>query len=372
MHAVVLVVDTNVLGVDPPLAGNAMLRLLDASQQEQLRLVVPELVVREAANAWSDAVAEQLRTVERAERRLADLGVRTAEPTMGPLEALRGDKEAEIRAELNRVGATCVALPPCSHEEIVERALARRQPFDASGKDGYRDTLLWETALELARTDDVIFVSRDVRAFFDGKPEAGMSRLLSAEVEQRCGRPDGLRLFFDLDRALDEAVRRTQEEVARAEQQRIDREAKRDLSRAIRREAFATDLRERLADAVYYADLEWSDMGALLPHRSTHAIEIDDVEEVAEVTVVSARRLSERVVADLSARLLVSVHADLPAAIARTLDEDDALVYGDMDEWGDARATALRAVVGYFEATFDAELTEPVQVRLRRLARSRR
>jgi hypothetical protein len=67
-------------------------------------------------------------------------------------------------------------FPRITHEAVVKRALQRRQPFDPEGKDGYRDTLLWESLIELTANDEVVFASRDIRAFFGGKADAGLAQ----------------------------------------------------------------------------------------------------------------------------------------------------------------------------------------------------
>jgi len=49
-----------------------------------------------------------------------------------------------------------------SHEEIVKRAIARKKPFDATDRKGYRDFLIWKTFLEVVRTystDDFHFIT---------------------------------------------------------------------------------------------------------------------------------------------------------------------------------------------------------------------
>lgn len=54
--------------------------------------------------------------------------------------------------------------PEVSHVEIVRRAVSRHPPFDSKG-GGYRDTLVWLRALELARAGGRIYLARRDKAF---------------------------------------------------------------------------------------------------------------------------------------------------------------------------------------------------------------
>lgn len=366
-----LVVDTNVVGVDPPLAGNAMQRLLDASRQGLVRLAVPELVVMEAANAWAHAVVGGIADLAKVEAKLASLGIVQTARERPSVSELRDQKREELTTQLREAFAEVPGLPATPHHELVERALNRIQPFDSGGKDGYRDVLLWEVVIGLAKHKDVIFVSRDIPAFFASKAERVMSRSLALEVSERCGRAQALQLFFDLDEALDCADRLTREEQGREAQATADREAKRLLAALLEQPGPSREVVRQMRDAVLQADLSWDEIGALLPHRKTSDVAIDRIEEVADIKVLDARQLSDRITADISARMLISVDVHLPASVASSIDEDDALVWEGTDRWGDARASALRTVGATFEASFNGDMAVS-SMRLQRLARTRR
>jgi hypothetical protein len=365
VHAVLVAVDTNVLGVDPPLAGNAMQRLLDSATQGDIRLAVPDLVIREAANAWALEVTEQLRLAEKASRRLSALGVRSRTRRWPSPDKLRADKEAELREQLQAANALVPPLPQGGHVDIVERALRRAKPFDANGRDGYRDTLLWETILTLAANEDVIFVSRDVRAYFENNHESGIDKRLAAELKKRCGRTGAVRLFFGLDKALDEAERRQQ-----SEQGARDRDVRRLITQSLGEPDFREMVTERFGYEIH--SLEWADLGALLPHRQTYEIWIENVEEIAEISVPSAHRLTDRVLAEMKATMLVAVRTKLPIAAATSIVQDEVMVFDDSgDEQGEVRVSALRTVKATFEATFDPDITKMTAVRLRKLTKLR-
>lgn len=70
---------------------------------------------------------------------------------------------AELAAWFQEVGAV-LRDPSVAHSELVERVLARRQPFN-SGEKGYRDALIWYSTLECAETGPVILLTANTNDF---------------------------------------------------------------------------------------------------------------------------------------------------------------------------------------------------------------
>lgn len=170
-----VVCDTNVLREQLTGASGPWQALLERSRLSTLKLVVPELVWLELEQLTRERVAEAYVKWRRGTDDLRRLGA-------GPPEWPANDEDRH-RAALDAVGAVRGAftasggvtpgLPDVPHLAVVRRALARQRPFDAAGKDGYRDALLWETVLALARGGQrVILVSADARAFASGKGES--------------------------------------------------------------------------------------------------------------------------------------------------------------------------------------------------------
>lgn len=198
-----VVLDTNVVGI-PPLDSNAHRLLLEASREGRIALVVPELVLRETANRWREEVQLLLDRRDEAELRLIELRALSWAQKSRALDpySLAHDMRERLEQQLRDHGASILGLPDASHDDIVSRALARRQPFDSGGKDGYRDVLLWETVLSLvAEGHDVALISADRRAF-STKARNELSRDLAAEAEALAERPEAVRLYPDLRSAL--------------------------------------------------------------------------------------------------------------------------------------------------------------------------
>ncbi len=61
-------------------------------------------------------------------------------------------------------------FPDIRHEIVVKRALQRKKPFKADGSTGYRDYLVWQTCLEVARryaNEEIHFITENTRDFAD-------------------------------------------------------------------------------------------------------------------------------------------------------------------------------------------------------------
>lgn len=62
--------------------------------------------------------------------------------------------------------------PIISHKDVVKRALQRKKPFKADGKDGYRDYLLWKNILHILKTykfGEIHFISENTSDFANPK-----------------------------------------------------------------------------------------------------------------------------------------------------------------------------------------------------------
>ena len=100
-----------------------------------------------------------------------------------------------------------VALQP-----LVARALARRKPFDAEGRKGFRDAVLWETILAMLAksSDEVILVTQNKNDFGDHGKLAGDLR---NDLRDRGLPEDCVKVCEGLARFAEEYVKPTLEEL---------------------------------------------------------------------------------------------------------------------------------------------------------------
>jgi predicted nucleic acid-binding protein len=236
-----VVVDTNVLTGDKPFMASAYLRALEATRAGQIRLVVPDIVLRETANRWAHSVAENDQAMTRAHRKLLRAGAEVGDlPDAVNIGRLHRLLIEESTAEIEGAGGLVPSLPQVGHEAIVSRALDRLQPFDSKGRNGYRDVLLWENVLELLRAGrQVLLVSNDRAAFSaGGKAEGVLAAHLSDEARAAAGRDGAIVLAHDLTATI-------------ATFASPDAEALAQFERLAEDEAFLENLDHRLDNELY-------------------------------------------------------------------------------------------------------------------------
>lgn len=99
-------------------------------------------------------------------------------------------------------------MPAVAHQEKLTHALRNRRPFDDQGKNGYRDSLIWHTLLDVCQRctgeSHVLFITNDTSDFCDTTSGTLTAQLLQelenyptvsfvhgsrAEVAVRCRAP---------------------------------------------------------------------------------------------------------------------------------------------------------------------------------------
>jgi hypothetical protein len=326
-----VVVDTNILRrrEEPPLGGIDMRRLLDESRRGILELVLPEIVVREAANQWAELVVEKAERYEDARAFLVRAGVLADD---GPTELhkmeIRAEAEARIRDLVIDSGGRIQALPAVGHDEVVGRALRREQPFDKKGHDGYRDVILWETVLEMAsESAPLVFISADRRAFFDGDFETGLSKKLADEFEARAKGGATIDLCRDVDAGLAVVRETVADEDKRMamliEQERANLELLARMNDLVGSDmVFAGKLYEAVEVALTTWDLGQDLRGYGIADSDVWGAHVEVVDSVSRVQFAYVYELEDgEVLAHLSAAVEVSAAVTLDPGAAMLLDE---------------------------------------------------
>jgi hypothetical protein len=206
-----VVLDSSVITErDWHLASAAASALLSAARRAQLQLVVPEVVVREVSTKLRERERDTLRKVNDSRAALRKLQASFSQDARSADDYhLVGDKiEADLRRRLEIAHVEITPLPEVSHSDLVDRALARRRPFDKQGRKGYRDALIWQTVLDGANANTVtVFGANNPEDFAD---ERDKSKLHPDLVEDLSARGLGASAVVLAD-SLDAVVRRVLE-----------------------------------------------------------------------------------------------------------------------------------------------------------------
>ncbi|MBM3715523.1 MAG: hypothetical protein FJW64_07285 [Actinobacteria bacterium] len=170
MLAVVL--DTNALHSDPWLTSDTGEKLTTLAQHGKCSIVYPQVVVDELLRQRREAADRGHKAAEKGLREMAKAGVDVTK-TQADLEAAFARIEIELKdaftAVLAKANVGAAPVPSVSASDLLERDLERRRPFMEVGEAkkksvGFRDTLIWETVLEMLAADQDmtgVFVTDD-------------------------------------------------------------------------------------------------------------------------------------------------------------------------------------------------------------------
>jgi len=159
----IVFLDANAIMQDPTCSGVVWQVLAHAPVSWELRLVTSEVVVAEAVAGYERHVVEADGELNKLASKLGRLGLgRGVSSLRDALQQKVGTYQEDLMHSLKAVGAEVLPVPAVSHMQVVERSVARR-PCDKNG-DGYRDTLVWLTVLELAADnidEQLVLVTND-------------------------------------------------------------------------------------------------------------------------------------------------------------------------------------------------------------------
>lgn len=158
-----VVIDANIVVKNPLLRGDKWVAASDAIQADRLRLALPETARLEAVGAFRRSHETKLLELKRILRRSSNRAKKAAQALQAVYEQEIDEYETILGARLAQLGIEIASVPSHSHAELTERAIRRIPPFDEGG-GGYRDTLLWLSALDQLDEppfDNLVLISDD-------------------------------------------------------------------------------------------------------------------------------------------------------------------------------------------------------------------
>jgi len=188
------VLDSTVFGGDRYLESAAGRVLRDESEAGRLRIAVPTVVLLESDANHRRAVLKANEQLIAARDKLEQLRA----PQAGDLRPRKLQYRQEIEELVRAADSKLLPIPDVPHATLIEKAVNRIRPFDSNG-DGYRDTLVWHTILELLEVvgDRVILISNDRAAFSDSKDRPRLAADLVNELAD-LGQASRVSLYFEV------------------------------------------------------------------------------------------------------------------------------------------------------------------------------
>jgi hypothetical protein len=197
-----LILDSNIYCQDFSLSGTMFQTFLSELVRTGNSLFVPNIILEEVVNKYC---VEYQRLVSQATR----IGFVNYH-RLPNLDEEKVRYRAYFQEKLSRVQYSLLGYPIIPHEVLAKKALEHKKPFKPNGQ-GYRDSLIWSTVLELAESgnlDPIGFISSNIRDFADELNNRQLHPNLVEDIERRSsGRRIGeIRYFPSLESFVREQI----------------------------------------------------------------------------------------------------------------------------------------------------------------------
>lgn len=168
---IAVVVDTNILNQSPKLTRKDWVSLAEKKDDWEVTLIIPEIVMMETTKVVPRSWAKERDNLKKA--RIGTFGLQDELDAMVQrIQDQIDGYEAQLKKRASELGVQVAPTPNIPHLDIALRASRGTAPYHAGDKDGYRDTLIWLTVLDVATGNPehvVWFVSDNTTDF--GDPE---------------------------------------------------------------------------------------------------------------------------------------------------------------------------------------------------------
>ena len=194
-----VVIDTSILCQDYLLQKPHFRVLIDGCLLIPAKIYIPEVVIDELVNRFSEDLYEVQAQLQRATKEIATLTNRPETPGIAVEREVAKYREY-IYSKIKGEGIEILPYPDIPHKKIVERDLARRKPFKRNGS-GYRDTLIWETVkrLMLWGEHQTIFLTNNSSDF-------GAGPLADPELQKDIHNVQNLKIYGTLKQFSDQYI----------------------------------------------------------------------------------------------------------------------------------------------------------------------
>jgi len=192
-----LVLDTNIWVYSTRLLSTPLgAAVIYSLSQTKRKLALPEIIEEEIRKHTFKRGSEAVAEIHKHYRLLEQL--------MGSRDDYRVPSNDEFTSRVDSRVSELGALIHRTGFNISHAKSALRRVLDESPPNGYKnqqfkDSVIWESILELANEVDVDFVTEDKAFFQDGKPSKGLASNLIKDTEKTPGK---IRVFYELSEYL--------------------------------------------------------------------------------------------------------------------------------------------------------------------------
>lgn len=156
MQKMKIVIDTNIFCRDFYMSNSVFRVFFDGLKRVGHVVYIPQVIYDEVLNKYNERLLDLRLDVETSVGKFSRFVKQEFDQTITDtiIQDLNEEYKRLFDDKLKEIHAHILDYPQISHQKVVQRALERRKPFNEKGA-GYRDTLIWESILELISIEPI-------------------------------------------------------------------------------------------------------------------------------------------------------------------------------------------------------------------------
>lgn len=358
-----VILDTNIIFSDFHLKGARIKNLCESVKSTGDTVHIPEVVVDESINKYRKKTRECKLKIDRGISDFKRLTGKDVEDNPISDEFILKESEKYARSfkkQLQELGIKIIPYPSISHQELVKRDLARKKPFQETGK-GYRDALIWESvksicekSLSLFENPKIIFVNKNHKDFCE---EGLLHPDLKEDLVNNGINEDYVRVIEDIDIFIKEYIKPKQK-ILKNIQEELN------ANKQYNGIYLNTEINNRITEFLLHREFDYEESPFRQEFENPSVVGINE----PSFTVMEVRQISEE-------EFLVEVKIDVDCEFnffifkndAMCMDEDELPYIWDSD-WNKHYMAASKTIPIKLKVTlivnssFEAILSDDIEI----------
>lgn len=358
-----VILDTNIIFNDFHLKGAKIKSLCESVKLTGDTVHIPKVVVDESVNKYWEKILECKSVIDREMSNFKRLTGRVVgdNPISKEftLEELRQYKDI-FKNRLRELGINIIPYPSISHEVLVKRDLARKKPFQETGK-GYRDALIWESvksicekSLSLFENPKIIFVNKNHKDFC----EKGLLHPdLKEDLVNNGINEDYVRVIEDIDVFIKEYIKPKQN-ILKNIQEKLN------TNKQYNKIDLNTEINNRITDFLLHREFDHEESPFGQEFENPSVVGVDEPSFI----VTEVRQISEE---EILVEVTIEVNCEFDFFIFKSdaicMEEDELLYIWDSD-WNKHYMAASKTMPIRLKATlivnssFEEILSDDIEI----------
>lgn len=365
-----VILDTNIIFNDFHLKGAKIKGLCESVKLTGDTVHIPKVVVDESINKYREKIEECKSAIDKAMSNFKRLAGEVVGDNFMYEEFMKEESKQyadNFMKRLRELEINIIPYPSTSHQELVKRDLARKKPFQETGK-GYRDALIWESVKSLCETSSsenpkIIFVNKNHKDFCSGK-------LLHPDLKDDLVDKDSVRIIEDIDIFMEEYVKPQQERLKKLENIKLQQERLKTIQDSLNEYKrynkidLNTEINKRITDFLLHREFDYEESPFGQEFENPSVVGVDEPSFI----VMEVRQISEE---EILVKVKIEVNCEFDFFIFKSdaiCMEEDELPYIWDSDWNKHYMAASKTTPVRLKATlivnssFEEILSDDIEI----------